>query len=225
MSTISAGNTTTTSIVVTGDTTGNLTLAPLAGKQVILTTQLQYADGTTANTAATSTTNASVLTSGTLATARLPTGTVLQVVSYSLNSAFSTTSGTSSPAATGLTASITPASTSNKILVRVSCTAWNSNYSLSNCYLFLTRNGTYLNAVSAGGNYFTIADGANGRDGTYVTELLDTPANTSACAYSVLLACDAGSGGTSWFNTVYGYGGSPSSQATISTMVLMEIAG
>lgn len=52
MSTISAGNTTTTTITITGDTSGNLTLAPLSGKQVILTGPLQYADGTTANTAA-----------------------------------------------------------------------------------------------------------------------------------------------------------------------------
>jgi hypothetical protein len=52
MSTISAGNTTTTTITITGDTTGNLTLAPLSGKQVILTSPLQFSDGTTQATAA-----------------------------------------------------------------------------------------------------------------------------------------------------------------------------
>lgn len=52
MSTISAGNTISTSVVITGDTTGNLTLAPFSGSKVILTGPLQYADGTTSNTAA-----------------------------------------------------------------------------------------------------------------------------------------------------------------------------
>lgn len=52
MSTISAGNTTTTAFKVTADTTGNVTLSPNAGGSVILTAPLQYADGTTANTSA-----------------------------------------------------------------------------------------------------------------------------------------------------------------------------
>jgi hypothetical protein len=52
MSTISAGNTVTTAITITGDTTGNLVFTPFTGRNVILTGPLQYADGTTANTAA-----------------------------------------------------------------------------------------------------------------------------------------------------------------------------
>jgi hypothetical protein len=52
MSTISAGNTISTSITITGDTSGNLVFTPFTGKNVILTGPLQYADGTTANTAA-----------------------------------------------------------------------------------------------------------------------------------------------------------------------------
>jgi len=52
MSTISAGNTISTSITITGDTSGNLVFTPFTGKNVILTGPLQFADGTTANTAA-----------------------------------------------------------------------------------------------------------------------------------------------------------------------------
>ena len=52
MSTISAGNTTTTAFKVTADTTGNLTLTANATGKVILTSPLQFADGSTANTAA-----------------------------------------------------------------------------------------------------------------------------------------------------------------------------
>jgi hypothetical protein len=49
MSTITAGNTVSTAITITGDTTGNLVLTPFTGKNVILTGPLEYADGSIAN--------------------------------------------------------------------------------------------------------------------------------------------------------------------------------
>jgi hypothetical protein len=49
MSTITAGNTISTAIKITGDTSGNLVFTPFTGKNVILGGPLQYADGTTAN--------------------------------------------------------------------------------------------------------------------------------------------------------------------------------
>jgi hypothetical protein len=49
MSTITAGNTVSTAITITGDTTGNLVLTPFTGKNVILTGPLQFADGSVAN--------------------------------------------------------------------------------------------------------------------------------------------------------------------------------
>lgn len=49
MSTITAGNTVSTAITITGDTTGNLALTPFTGKNVILGGPLQYADGSIAN--------------------------------------------------------------------------------------------------------------------------------------------------------------------------------
>jgi hypothetical protein len=51
MSTITAGNTVSTAITITGDTTGNLVLTPFTGKNVILTGPLEYADGSVANSA------------------------------------------------------------------------------------------------------------------------------------------------------------------------------
>lgn len=51
MSTITAGNTVSTAITITGDTTGNLTLSANATGSVILTSPLQYADGSVANSA------------------------------------------------------------------------------------------------------------------------------------------------------------------------------
>jgi hypothetical protein len=52
MSTITAGNTVSTAITITGDTTGNLTLSANATGSVILTSPLQFVDGTTQDTAA-----------------------------------------------------------------------------------------------------------------------------------------------------------------------------
>jgi hypothetical protein len=52
MSTITAGNTVSTAITITGDTTGNLTLSANATGNVILTSPLQFSDGTTQDTAA-----------------------------------------------------------------------------------------------------------------------------------------------------------------------------
>lgn len=52
MSTISAGNTLTTGLVVSSDTTGNLTLSPNTGSKVILTQPLQFSDGSTQSSAA-----------------------------------------------------------------------------------------------------------------------------------------------------------------------------
>jgi len=49
MSTITAGNTVSTAITITGDTTGNLTLSANATGRVILTSPLQFADGSVAN--------------------------------------------------------------------------------------------------------------------------------------------------------------------------------
>jgi hypothetical protein len=51
MSTITAGNTVSTAITITGDTTGNLALTPFTGRNVILGGPLQYADGSVANSA------------------------------------------------------------------------------------------------------------------------------------------------------------------------------
>jgi hypothetical protein len=63
-------------------------------------------------------TNASNISSGTLGKARLPTGSVLQVVQTITNTTYSANSN--SPTATGFIGSITPTSASSKILITIS---------------------------------------------------------------------------------------------------------
>jgi hypothetical protein len=79
------------------------------------TNGLTFNDATTQSSTAT---NASNISSGTLGKARLPTGSVLQVVQVTTNSSYSVNS--TSWTATGFTGSITPTSATSKILMCLS---------------------------------------------------------------------------------------------------------
>ena len=72
--------------------------------------------------------------SGTLlSTANPQSGGVIQTVSYTLTTEFQTTNTSSTN--TGLAATITPKFATSKILVRVMCWGFSSNYTSYNMYL------------------------------------------------------------------------------------------
>ena len=96
------------------------------------------------NASALTTINASNISSGTLASARFSGGKILQVISKTITSNYSMTSGTTADV-TGLTQAITMASASNHLLV------------LGN-YVF--RNGGNSATVNPGANVF-ITDSSN----------------------------------------------------------------
>jgi hypothetical protein len=140
--------------------------------------------------------------------AALPTGSVLQVVSATY--ATETTHATSTYTDTGLSATITPTSSSSKILVIVNqadCGKFSSNTAVqlrllrnsTSIYVFseLTAytNDTSLNVVSSGGNY------------------LDSPATTSATTYKTQFASQANTNGV---RVQYNNG--------VSSITLLEIA-
>ena len=148
------------SVVISGNTSGTITLdAPAVAGTTTLTLP---------------TTNGTVLTNGT--NTNFPAGSVLQVVSESTNT--TVTSSTTSFADTGLTATITPSSSSNKILVLVTQRAFvqpgsNSTIRLlraSTNIFFITRYGLTDNGAVGNGNHFSVA-------------YLDSPATTSAITY------------------------------------------
>jgi len=150
----------------------------------------------------------------------------IQIVSANLNSIFSTTAGAASPAATGLTATITPSSSSNKILV--ACYFGVVGSSAATTYgLFLFRGAT---KICFGDAYASAERGAigGGNDGAYRAwpgsiVFLDSPATTSATTYSVSLG---GNGGvTVYLNTDGRLAGTSNNQTvTPSTITLTEIA-
>lgn len=181
------------SIVVAGDTSGTVTLAAPA------------VAGTTTLTLPT--TSGTVLTNGT--NTNFPAGSVLQVVNATYGT--QTTSTTASYADTGLTASITPSNSSNKILVIVNQVSIYKTGFDTSVNIYLVRNST--NIVQFG----RLASGTGSAAGVMTstgTSYLDSPATTSSVTYKTQFNNDTPAG------TVYvQFGGG------VSTITLMEIKG
>jgi len=129
-------------------------------------------------------------------TVTLPAGTggkILQVVQGTKTSAFSTSS-TSWTTVTGLSASITPSSTSSKILVM--CSVPYSNHS-NTAFIRLTRGGTVLlEGDSAGSRTRAMAAsndwGSEVNADVFSYTYLDSPATTSSITYYPQVKSDAG---------------------------------
>ena len=143
---------------------------------------------------------------------------VLQVVSTTLNTTFSTTSTTFTDL-TGLSATITPQSTTSKILIFV--TSYQSNSSTSGLTTYnLVRGSTNIcqpsTAPSFAGSavcYIAIVDNIF----PFSISYLDSPTTTSATTYKVQIKCNAG--------TAYINQRTSGDVAVTSTITLMEISG
>jgi hypothetical protein len=215
------------SIVISGDTSGAVTLAaPAVAGTTTLT--LPTTSGTVITTASTTGVNASAISTGTIAAARLPAGSVLQVITATTTSLGTSTS--TSYADTGLTATITPSSASNKIMVFVSQSfaaiggeAVGYGYQVNAGVQLLRQSTTLITSDSdSGGKYsLGLGTGTAPLTGSIVLftilnmNYLDSPATTSAQTYKTQFAK-----GTSGMSTIYA-----NSSGVRSTITLMEIAG
>jgi hypothetical protein len=158
--------------------------------------------------------NATLVTSGTLPAAALPAGSVLQVVMGTFSTQITTTSSTM--ADTGLTATITPRSTSSSILVTVSGSGYTTATNTIGKFN-LVRASTTLICFNNVMGY----NGAGGGGGAGIsTSYLDSPATTSATTYKVQWARVSGAGNTTLNNP-----DAAVPTASTSTITLMEIAG
>ena len=184
---------------------------------------------------------ASAINSGTIATARLGSGTassstflrgdqtyaeaggglVLQVIEATSSTQQDNSSST--PAATGLTVNITPASASNKVLVMASFPVRffkSSNY-YANGMFILTRNGSTDVIARSGSNVqdFGVEAGALGSSSYVANPIkmhmqgLDSPNTTSQITYKVQSAAFAGTTVNNMWNNQKG------------SIVVMEIKG
>jgi hypothetical protein len=138
----------------------------------------------TLTTPALGTPSALVLTNATgLPKSALPTGTVLQVVSFSTTSQTSTTGSTS--VTTGLSASITPSSSSNKVLILMNTNCRTSVSSWIKFSLFKNGSGSGMPDFSSGLGF---SNNSNIQTMQFATNYLDSPATTSSTTYALYFA-------------------------------------
>jgi hypothetical protein len=199
------------STIINATTTNGVVIEPDNSGSLVLQTN----SGTTALTIDTSqnATFAGTLTAtGKLASSSMPTGTVLQVVSMT------TTTGTNSTTTayvdTDVTASITPSSSSNKILVIYNLNGmYKSSTSASNSIGFnLVRGATSLGdfGLFFGSTGTALATVGSSGVGMY----LDSPSTTSSTTYKVQIK-----------NMVNSSFVGINVSGDISSMTLMEIKG
>ena len=175
------------SVVISGNTSGTITLdAPNVAGTTTLTLP---------------TTSGTIITTG-----NIPTGSVLQVVQATVAGSVSTTS--TADVSSGLTASITPSSTSNKILLMV---AGGKAYISGGNQLIVTayRNGSTLGT----GARATPMEGTGGA--SHSLTYLDSPSSTSSVTYTIYYRVSGGPGGYFQDSATYGQ----------ATLTLMEIKG
>jgi len=130
--------------------------------------------------------DASALTTGTLGTARLPAGSVLQVVSseHIGNTITSSTSFVN----TALAVTITPTSSTSKIYVVATGGLDNNNIGYSG-YVTMDRNGTNLGNGIHGFSYIY---NSYRLLTPWSLSFLDSPATTSALTYTVQIRANSG---------------------------------
>jgi hypothetical protein len=232
------------SIVVAGDTSGTVTLAapavsgtttltlPTTTGNVVADTATQTLTNKTLTSPILTTPNlgtpsALVLTNATgLSAAALPAGSILQVVQGAKTDAF-TTASTSFVIPSGLSAVITPSSSSNKILIMCY-----TNFAISgdagHSYAQIQRNGTGINIGDAAGSRprAGVAQNNYGDNSppSFAMCFLDSPATTSAVTYS--LGVRSSNGTTVYLNRSVRDSDSGSYDGrTSSAIIVMEVKG
>jgi len=156
--------------------------------------------------------------------AALVTGKVLQVISVSKNDTFTTTS-TSFVDVTGLTADITPASSSNKVLVTVLLGRLTTDDG-GGFGAELNRGGSSIYDLAQGNLSDCFATGGGGgmsnndrKNDVAFIQYLDSPSSSSALTYKIRVK--RSSAGSGYINRW----GLNDDQGCVSSITLMEIAG
>jgi hypothetical protein len=179
------------------------------------TTGLTFNDSSTQNVTAL---NAGNINAGTLGKARLPTGSVLQVIQTTTATPTSTGVNDSTYIATNLSATITPTSATSKILIlimaRIIIYEPNSNGETGTGFA-IYRNGSaaFQDASGYMGMYINAASSSNISNirTTMPINYLDSPSSTSALTYVFRINSYLG---RTALNT----------DGQTSTIILMEIA-
>ena len=206
------------SVVLFGSTSGSVTLQePAVAGTTVLTLP---------------TTSGTILTTGSsgqsIPRAALPAGSVLQVVSTTKTDTFTTTS-TTDVAITGLSATITPTSSTSKILILVNVGASGTTIDDYTVYLSLYRSASVITGAignTAGSRKVCSSAQRTGSSVRYSSMSImhqDSPASTSSLTYACYAAMESG-GGTACINRSGDDSDIASRPRTISSITVMEIA-
>ena len=126
--------------------------------------------------------------------AALPTGSVLQVVSVAIQTNFSTT--TNGFVSTPITASITPSSATNKILIQISPVVFITGSTVDAGVGFgIVRGATQIYSTSYIAFYAGSGTATNAGSIPYI-QYLDSPATTSSTTYTLQVTRYTNNGGT-----------------------------
>jgi hypothetical protein len=161
--------------------------------------------------------------------ANAPSGSVIQVVSATKTDTFSV-SNSSWVDIPGLSVSITPSNTNNKILIAINCHV-DSTVGMYTSSIRILRNGSAIGVGDANGTSkrtFGMAtsnlQAGPGQGDCIAGTFLDSPATTSAITYKLQLIPYATNGGESYLNRGYSNNGGTEQSTAISTITVMEIA-
>mgnify|MGYP003644736268 CR=1 FL=1 len=167
---------------------------------------------------------------GTSSALQASAGKVLQVVSTIKQDTFSM-SGASFVEITGLTVSITPTTTSNKVLVQVSLGRVGPNSGVGSTVAFqLFRGATVVGAGTPTGSQLatsfvtSASSNTNYSFGGFAFQFLDSPSSTSSITYSIKMLAESST--TAYINRSFAGGTTAATYdaASSSTITVMEIA-
>ena len=182
---------TTNGLVLTSDTSGEIKL------------QANGADIATVNSS-----GITMASGKAISNSGIVTGKILQVVNSTTTSGASTTS--SSFVTTGFSASITPSSTSNKVIILVNA-HYDTSVGNAQSHCTIYRGATNLGNATYG--LSSLFDGGDRTIGGMAMMYLDSPSTTSSTTYTIYIKSGAGN------TTVIGMQGVP------TTITLLEVAG
>jgi hypothetical protein len=227
-------------LVLNGDTSGSVTLdAPAVSGTTTLT--LPTTSGTVVADTATQTLTNKTLTSPVLTTpnlgtpstlvltnatslpaSALPAGSILQVLSTAKTDTFSTTSTTFTDV-TGMSVSITPRSTSSKILIMIDAQIANSGADAT--MVKVLRGSTDIFIGDAAGSRPRVSSSksftGNGVEAAPII-YLDSPATTSATTYKLQMRLASG---TAYLNRSGSDMDNSAHPRTASSITVMEVQG